>query len=218
MHFRKSFVRTGLIAGVAVASLVLTACSSGSGGDSDGDGGGETTYVTIITKDPDNHFWTAMVEGTQTAADDAGIELTVEAGADQSDADGQIQAIENAVARGDSAIFIANNGPAVNEAIEKARDAGLLVLALDTPTDPLDVVDATFATDNFEAGQLIGEWAAGTLAGDPAKIALIDLFDDKVVSVDYQRDQGFLDGFGVDLADPEKNGDEAPSGSYSEGS
>ena len=28
---------------------------------------------------------------------------------------------------------------------------------------------------------------------------MIDLFDDKVVSVDYDRDQGFLDGMGIDL-------------------
>ncbi len=213
---KNTFLRSGLVAGAAISALALAGCASGDSGSGDASGG-ETTYVTIITKDPDNHFWTAMVEGAQGAADEAGIELTVDAGADQSDADGQIQAIENAIARGDSAILIANNGPAVNDAIQSARDAGLLVLALDTPTDPLDIVDATLATDNFEAGQLIGQWAAGTLDGERATIALIDLFDDKVVSVDYQRDQGFLDGMGIDLADPEANGDEAATGAYSGG-
>jgi len=202
----------------AVASLGLAACSSADTTADTSDGAsGEDTYVTIITKDPDNHFWTAMVEGAEQAADDALVELTVEAGADQSDADGQIQAIENAVARGDKAILIANNGPAVNDAITAARDAGLLVLALDTPTDPIDLVDETFATDNFEAGSLIGQWVAESLEGEPATIALIDLFDDKVVSVDYQRDQGFLSGMGIDLADPEVNGDEASVGTYSGG-
>lgn len=212
-HPRRHAVR--LAAGAGALALLLSACS----GDADPaqSGGDGSTYVTIITKDPDNHFWTSMVEGAEAAADEAGIELSVEAGADQSDADGQIQAIENAIARGDSAILIANNGPAVNDAIQKARDAGLLVLALDTPTDPIDAVDETFATDNFEAGQLIGQWAAGSLEGEKASIAIINLFDDKVVSVDYQRGQGFLDGMGIDIADPEVIGDEAPTGSYSDG-
>lgn len=41
----------------------------------------------------------------------------------------------------------------VNAAIKKARDAGLYVIALDTPPDPADTVDITFATDNREAGK-----------------------------------------------------------------
>jgi len=90
--------------------------------------------VTLITKDPDNHFWTSMVEGAKEAAKGQDVQVTVAAGRDQSDADGQIQAIELAVSRGDDAILIANNGPAVNDAMKKARDAGLYVIALDTPT------------------------------------------------------------------------------------
>ena len=86
----------------------------------------------------------------------------------------------------------------MNSAIKKARDAGLFVIALDTPPDPADTVDITFATDNFKAGKLIGQWAAAQLAGKKATIALLDLFDDKVVSVDYNRDQGFLTGMGID--------------------
>ena len=99
----------------------------------------------------------------------------------------------------------------------KARDAGLFVIALDTPPDPADTVDVTFATDNFKAGELIGKWTAGTLAGKPAVIALLDLFNDKIVSVDYNRDQGFLTGMGIDTVDKAKNGDEDATGNYSGG-
>jgi fructose transport system substrate-binding protein len=177
----------------------------------------DALHITLITKDPDNHFWTAMVEGAQQAAEGNNVEITVEAGRDQTDADGQIRAIEFAISRGDDAILIANNGPAVNSAIQDARDAGLYVLALDTPTDPADLVAATLASDNFEAGELIGRWAAGALNGEKATIALLDLFADKVVTIDYQRDQGFLTGMGIDTKDPEVNGDEDETGSYSNG-
>jgi fructose transport system substrate-binding protein len=38
-----------------------------------------------------------------------------------------------------------------------------------------------------------------------------------VVSVDYDRDQGFLTGLGIDTADKKKNGDEAKTGKYTGG-
>jgi fructose transport system substrate-binding protein len=173
--------------------------------------------VTLITKDPSNAFWTSMMAGANAAAAESGAVVTVASGRDQTDADSQIQAIENAISRGDKAILIAHNGPAVNDAIANARAAGILVIALDTPTDPMSLVDATFASDNYQAGQLIGQWTAAQLAGGPATIALLDLFGDKIVTIDYQRDQGFLSGMGIDLADPQRNGDEAPTGSYTGG-
>jgi fructose transport system substrate-binding protein len=92
------------------------------------------------------------------------------------------------------------------------------VIALDTPPDPADTVDITFATDNFAAGKLIGQWTEKALQGKPATIALLDLFNDKVVSVDYNRDQGFLTGMGIDTANAKVNGDEAKSGKYTGGS
>ncbi len=94
---------------------------------------------------------------------------------------------------------------------------GLIVIALDTPPVPPDTVDLTIATDNFVAGEEIGKWAAGTLAGKKANIALLDLSNTKVASVDYNRDQGFLTGMGIETADKTKNGDEAKTGKYSGG-
>jgi fructose transport system substrate-binding protein len=87
--------------------------------------------------------------------------------------------------------------------------AGMLVIALDTPTDPANAVDATFATDNYQAGKLVGQWAKAKFAkdGKQAKIAMLDLNANQV-SVDVKRDQGFFDGFGVAVGDPNKIGDE----------
>ena len=46
---------------------------------------------------------------------------------------------------------------------------------------------------------------------------MLDLFNDKVATVDYNRDQGFLTGMGIDVKDKTKNGDEAPTGKYTGG-
>ena len=213
--FRRRMIMAGSLA--AAAALAFTGCASGgsaSGADSSGD---EPIGVSLIVKTTTNPFFIAMQEGAEAAADDLGVELTMAAGKEDGDEDTQIQAIENAISKGDAGILITPNGPAVEDALVKARDAGLYVIALDTPPADPESVDITFATDNFQAGQEIGKWAAAKLDGEKATIALIDLFDDKVVSVDYNRDQGFLDGMGIDTADAEANGDEASTGSYSGG-
>jgi len=158
-----------------------------------------------------------MQKGAKADATKNNVKLTVASGKQEGDDAGQITAIEDATARGDKGILITPMSAGVNAAIKKARDAGLFVIALDTPPDPANSVDITFATDNRQAGKLDGQWAAGTLAGKPAVIALLDLFSDKIVSVDYNRDQGFLEGMGIDVKDPKKNGDEAKTGKYTGG-
>src|SRR5215213_1609094 len=206
----------------AAASLTFAACGGGgSSGTPQGQaseggsgGGGGEIAVTLITKDNNNPFWISMQQGAENAASKNGVTLTKAAGAKDGDEDGQVKAIESAVARGDKGILITLNGPGVNSAIENAINQGVYVIALDTPpTNPIDGV-VTIATDNFKAGELIGKWTAATLAGKQATIALLDLFNDKIVTVDVNRDQGFLTGMGIDVKDKTKKGDEDKSGKY----
>ena len=203
--------RTAAIVAVAAASmLVLSACSKS-------DSGSDKVAVSLITKDQSNPFFVAMIAGATAKAESLGVELTVSSGKDESDYAGQISAIENAISAKHAGILIVPVSTEVNAAITKARDAGLFVIALDTPPDPASIVDITFATDNCEAGRLIGQWTAKKLAGKKATIALLDIFDDRIVSVDYCRDNGFLDGMGIDVMDPKVMGDEAKMGKYSGG-
>jgi len=201
------------LAAVGAASLLLAACGSNGGSG----GGGDDVAVTLITKNASNPFFVTMQKGAKEAGQKDGVSVTTAAGKEDGDEQGQISAIEDAIANGDDGILITPNGPGVNPAIKKARDQGLYVIALDTPPDPPDTVDITFATDNFKAGELIGQWTKGQLKGKKATIAMLDLFNDKIVSVDYNRDQGFLTGMGIDTKDKKKNGDEAKTGSYDGG-
>ena len=203
--------RTAAIVAVAAASmLVLSACSNS-------DSSSDKVAVSLITKDQSNPFFVAMIKGATAKAEELGVELTVTSGVDESDYAGQIAAIENAISAKHAGILIVPVSTEVNAAITKAREAGLYVIALDTAPDPADIVDITFATDNREAGLLIGQWTAKKLAGKKATIALLDIFDDRIVSVDYMRDNGFLAGMGIDVKDPNKMGDEDKKGKYSGG-
>jgi fructose transport system substrate-binding protein len=208
----------------AAASLMFAACggggqtgSPGAEASESGGGGGGEIPVTLITKDNNNPFWISMQKGAEDAAAKNGVTLTKAAGAKDGDEDGQVKAIEAAVARGDKGILIAPNGNGVNDAVENARSQGIYVIALDTLLVPADTADVSIATDNFKAGELIGKWTAGTLNGKKATIAMLDAFNDKVVSTDVSRDQGFLTGMGIDTKDKGKNADEAPTGKYTGG-
>ncbi len=179
---------------------------------------GEQVGVSLILKTLSNPFFVSMQKDAQANADALGVNLTVAAGKDDGDTATQIAAIEAAVAKGDKGILITPSADDVVPALDAARAAGLLVIALDTPPNPATAVDITFATDNYVAGQLIGKWAAGQLGGKKATIAMLDLFTDKVVSVDTARDQGFLNGMGiVEKEDKSGNGKEAATGKYSGG-
>jgi fructose transport system substrate-binding protein len=206
----------------AAASLMFAACGGGGTGEpgseaTGGGGGGGEIAVTLITKDNNNPYWVSMQKSADAAAAKDGITLTKAAGTKDGDEDGQVKAIEAAIARGDKGILVAPNGPGINSAIENARSSGIYVIALDTVPTPPDTVDGSIATDNFKAGELIGKWMAGTLNGGQATIALLDLYNDKVVTVDTGRDQGFLTGMGIDTKDKAKNGDEDKSGKYTGG-
>lgn len=168
------------------------------------------TIVGLITKTNTNPFFVKMREGAEAKAKELGVELRSFAGKVDGDNQTQVEAVESLIAAGAKGILITpSDSRAIVPTIEKARKAGLLVIALDTPLEPASAADATFATDNFKAGELIGQWAKASL-GDKAKdakIALLDLNKNQI-SVDVARNQGFLKGFGVDLGDAKKIGDE----------
>ena len=213
--------RSALAVGMLlVGAAGLAACgSSSSGGTSagGGGGGGGTTGVSLILKTLTNPYFVSMKNDAQKAADAAGVKLTVAAGKQDGDTQSQISAIDTAISRGDKGILITTNGDAVNTELQKARKAGIYVIALDTVPTPPSTVDITYATDNEQAGKLIGQYAATKLAGGKATIAMLDLFNNQVVSVDIQRDHGFLEGMGIDPGSKTQNGQEAKSGNYTGG-
>ncbi|WP_420414079.1 sugar ABC transporter substrate-binding protein [Roseibium sp.] len=168
------------------------------------------TTVCLITKTDTNPFFVKMKEGATAKAEELGLTLKSFAGSFDGDHEIQVQAIETCILDGAKGILLtASDTSSIGGAVKQARDAGLLVIALDTPLDPADTADATFATDNYRAGLLIGQWAKGQL-GDAAADAKIGLLNINISqpTVGVLRNQGFLDGFGIDLGDPNKWGDE----------
>ncbi len=188
-----------VLAGAAAAALVSAAPAMA-----------QDVSACLITKTDTNPFFVKMKEGAQAKADELGIELKAYAGRIDGDTESQVQAIETCIADGAKGILLtASDTAGIVPAVRQARDAGLLVIALDTPLEPIDAADATFATDNFLAGELIGRWAAATLGDEAAnaRIAFLNLTPSQP-TVDVLRNQGFMTGFGIDVKDVNVIGDE----------
>lgn len=179
--------RYALIAAFLALVTSLTAC---------GRTRGHPATVGLITKTETNPFFVKMKEGAETAARRNGLRLLTGAGRNDGDNAGQVTAMENMIAAGAKVILITvNDAKAIVPTIARARSKGILVIALDSPPDPVSAVDALFATDNYRAGTLIGQYARAAHGPGPAKIATLDLFPGHPVGA--QRHNGFLSGFGL---------------------
>jgi fructose transport system substrate-binding protein len=160
--------------------------------------------IGLITKTESNPFFVKMKEGADAEARKLGAKLLSAAGKTDGDNAGQITAMENMIAAGAKTILITpSDAKAIIPAIKKARKQGVMVIALDSPTDPASAVDALFATDNFKAGVLIGQYAKAALGGKTPVIATLDLFPGHPVGA--QRHNGFLKGYGLQALDAKSN-------------
>jgi len=207
---RQRPVRLRVVAALAAALLAgaLAGCS--------GPGGGKV-HVALILKEFTNPYWISMEQAARAQAAKRGLYLQVSAGQTDDDTASQINEVDEAIAAGAKGIVIALNGDAVNTALQRAKAYGITVIALDTPPTPPSVADVTYATDNTAAGELIGRWVAQKLHGARADIAMLDDLDDQVLSVDVDRDHGFLHGMGIPVGNPNINGQEPKSGTYTGG-
>ena len=209
MLMRRRATRALLVAGAAGALAVgIAACggddegSSSSGGG--GGGGDKEVTIGLITKTESNPFFVKMKEGAQAAAKKNNVKLLTASGKSDTDNASQVTAIENMTTQGAKVILdVPADSKAIVPAIKKARDAGVIVIALDTPTEPQDAADALFATDNLKAGELIGKYAKAKAEkmGITPKIAMLDLAPG--ISVGQLRHDGFLKGFGIKEGDPQ---------------
>jgi len=205
-------------AGVAAAVLALAACSSGGGSGSGGGGGsGGTIKVALILKEFTNPYWISMEKTAKAEAAKLGVSLQVSAGNSDDDTSSQITQIDDAISAGDKGIIISLNGDAVNSALNQAKQQGLIVVAVDTPPIPASTANVTYATNNTQAGLLDGKWEASKLAGKSADIAMLDDLANQVITVDVDRDHGFLEGMGIPVGNKNVNGQEPKSGHYSGG-
>ncbi len=160
--------------------------------------------IGLITRSEQvNPYFAALRRGAEQAARHLDVRLLSATGEAEETVGGQLAALDRLLASGARVILITPaDSRALVPALARARARGVLVLALDGPTEPVSAVDAVISSDNLEAGALAGRygralWEVGGPAR-PARLALLDL--PAVSAVGVQRRQGFLAGFGLAAA------------------
>ncbi len=160
--------------------------------------------IGLITKTDSNPFFVKMKEGADAEAKKLGAKLLTASGKTDGDNAGQVTAMENMIAAGAKTILLTpSDAKAIIPAVKRARAQGVMVIALDSPTEPVSAVDGLFATDNYKAGVLIGQYAKAALSGKTPVIATLDLFPGHPVGA--QRHNGFLQGYGLKSLDAKSN-------------
>lgn len=185
--------RVAAVALTAATMLALAACGPGE----------DPVTIGLITKQEENTYWVTMREVAERVAAQNDVELVTATGTSDVDVASQQAAMEEMIADGVDGILIApTSSTELNPLIAQAREAGIIVIALDTPVDPVTAVDAYYATDNLRAGELAGQYAAakaGQLGLTPV-ILTLDLAPG--IESGIQRLEGFFTGFGIEASDP----------------
>ncbi|MEU9880941.1 substrate-binding domain-containing protein [Streptomyces phaeochromogenes] len=204
-------VRVSVVTVAGLALLVTGCTSTKSGGSDTSTASGGKVSIGLVTKTNSNPYFVKLRESAQAEADKHGAKLIALAGKSDGDNQGQVDAINNLVTQGVKGILITpSNSTGVLSAIKAARDKGIIVIALDTATDPASAVDATFATDNKAAGVKQGKYVKGALGDKTPAVVLLDGTPGS--TVDDLRHNGFLEGFGLTSGSSEIKGTAVTNG------
>jgi fructose transport system substrate-binding protein len=183
---------------VAAAAAVLTATAGVGSSHASTAVRPQATQIVVglITKTDTNPFFVKMRQGAQAEANAKGVKLLTAAGQYDGDNQTQVTAIQNFVNEGVKGILLVpSSTTAIVPTIAAARKKGVVIIALDTPTNPQSAVDALFATNNLTAGTLIGKYARAVEGSKPVQIATMDLAPG--ITVGDLRHNGFVQGYGT---------------------
>jgi fructose transport system substrate-binding protein len=192
----------GAILVVLVCVVAAVGCTQQrywGGGSNQGSGG--PIKIGLVTKTETNPYFVKLRQSAQSAAKAQGAEVIALAGKFDGDNEGQVTAVENLVRQGVKGIMVTpSSSSAVLAAIKAAQQQGVIVIALDSATEPQDAVAATFATDNELAGTMLGNYIKARLGSTAPSILAMDL--DPSASVGVARHNGFMQGMGLPLDTP----------------
>jgi ribose transport system substrate-binding protein len=186
--------RAGIAALVGAFALTLAACgSSDTGSGSDAEvvvADGETPYVAIISKGFQHQFWQAVQKGAEDTAGRLGVTYTYEGPENESQVDKQMEQLEAALAKNPSALcFAALDSKAAIPLLEKAKAAGIPVIAFDSGVDS-DIPITTAATDSVASAALAADKMV-ELIGGKGKVAIVA--HDQTSRTGIDRVKGFKD-------------------------
>ena len=153
-------------------------------------------YIPKVV-DGTNDFWKSLILGAKMAAKEYNAEIGILAPSEENDVERQNELLKEAIEKKPDAILFSPSSFTESDALLKeAKEDGIRIGFIDSYTKEA-IQDLTVATDNLEAGEKLGKFAA-TLLGPEDQIAVVAHV--KGVSTAVEREEGFRKGLGK-LAD-----------------
>jgi ribose transport system substrate-binding protein len=208
------------LAAVTAAALMLavTGCGGSAtntgGGTGGGGGSGQPPYIAIVSKGFQHQFWQAVKKGAEQEAQKEGVRISFDGPATESDIEGQVTMLTNAIGKQPAAIgFAALDSRASAPLLQQAKSANIPVVAFDSGVDS-DIPLTTAATDNKAAAGEAAKHMSEAIGGS-GKLSLV--LHDQTSRTGADRRDGFLDWMttnapGIQVLEPQYGaGDPAKS-------
>ncbi|MBB4123181.1 substrate-binding domain-containing protein [Martelella radicis] len=188
--------RVALAAVLAASALPVLTAGQASAEENGG------YLIGIVEQQLANPFFAMLQQSAVDRAKELGLETMTAESLIAGDSATQVNAIENMINRGVKGIVLdPGNAYALVPIVERAREEGIVVVTTNTSLEPPEAANASYETDNFQAGVLIGKWAHAMLDGAEPQVAMLDYdLSDKTAGA---RHNGFLEGFGITDDSPE---------------
>ena len=163
-------------------------------------GSGEGYTIGFSPYTLTNEYFTAVLDGIQTACDELGCELIYFD--PQNDPTQQASQIDDMIASGiDALIYIPYDSAGAHTVLQTCRDAGVKVINIDNVVteDDYELVDGIIASDNTQLGYLSGQWVAENHPdGANILIAHLQTAESCIINVD-----GFWQGITENTDNPD---------------
>jgi simple sugar transport system substrate-binding protein len=211
---RKLWSGVGLL--VVALALVLAGCGS-SNDDSGGGGGGKSSgsddvnltqgsglTFAMVTHSDEGSFWSVVKKGAQQAAKDEGVKLIWSPA--NNDPQKEAQLIDAAISQKVDGLAVSvPNASAIRGALQKARDAGIPIITLNSGLDDYQSFGAITHVGQTE--ELAGEAAGKRLKAMGVKKVLCVIHEQNNIGL-QQRCDGVKKGFGGPVTNQQVKGTE----------
>src|SRR5215218_2450312 len=188
---------------LAASVAVVAACGaqvrdSGGGGGSQGGGGGEgknaPVQLAVVPKAIGFDFWEQVRLGAECAAKKASGQVDVQwdGVTSETDINGQVNLLQNFITQGvDGLVYAATDAKVLHQVSDQALEQGLVVVNIDSGTNPQPKQVPVVATNNVAAAARITRRMAEKLGKGGGEIAFIPFQQGTVTN--EQREEGFKD-------------------------
>lgn len=160
------FTRMGLLTATSTAAMVLASTTGMAVAQETPE---KIEQIGLMVQDMSNPFFAAMERGAQRAAEEIGATVNVQDA--QLDLATQHTQIDAFIQQGvDLIVISAVDEAGIAPAIERAKEAGIIVIAVDTPAVG---ADAVVMTDAVQAGRVSCEYLFEQMGGE-GQVLLVD--------------------------------------------